>query len=71
MAKRIVLCFAKVKFSSFFFFQSCMASASSAPSGYNWLYLPLELRLDTYKNTFYSQILPVVKPQWQAKDLDF
>lgn len=48
-----------------------MASASSQPSGHRWLYLSLELRLDTYRDTFYSQILPLVKPQWRAEDLDY
>ena len=48
-----------------------MAAASSQPIGYTWLYLPLELHLDTYRDTFYSQILPVIKPEWQAADLDY
>lgn len=33
--------------------------------------MSLELHLDTYKDTFYSQILPLVKPEWHAEDLDY
>lgn len=48
-----------------------MAAASSHPSGYRWMYLPWELDLDTYRDTFYSRLLPLVKPEWRAEDLDY
>lgn len=48
-----------------------MAAASSQPSGYRWLYLSLELHSDNYRDIFNSQILPLVKPEWQAEDLEY
>ena len=47
-----------------------MASASSPPCGYEWTYLSLELGLKTYKETFFTQILPRVKPDWRPENLD-
>lgn len=46
-----------------------VAASSSQPSGCK--YLSLELCLDTYRETFYSQILPEVKPDWKPEDLDY
>lgn len=48
-----------------------MAAASSQPTGYRWMYLPLELNPDTYRELFYTEILPLVKPEWKPKDLDY
>lgn len=48
-----------------------MASASSAPYGYRWEYLSWELHRDSYKETFFSRILPLVKPEWRPDDLDY
>lgn len=48
-----------------------MAAASSQPSGYRWLHLSLELNLDTYRDIFYSHILPLVKPEWRAEELEY
>ena len=45
-----------------------MASVSSQPSGS--LYLPLTLNSKAYTEEFYSKILPEVKPEWRAEDLD-
>lgn len=46
-----------------------MASVSSQPSGA--LYLALNLCPDSYRETFYSRILPRVRPHWKPEDLAY
>ena len=49
-----------------------MAAASGLANGYRWRYLSdIELGKDTYKEDFYTHILPLIRPEWKLESLTF
>lgn len=46
-----------------------MASASSQPVGYKWQYIEIELGLNSYKEDFYTHVLPRIRPDWNPESL--
>lgn len=48
------------------------AAAAGQPNGYRWRYLSdVELSLDTYRDVFYKDILPLIKSEWTPEILTY
>lgn len=48
-----------------------MASVLSQPVGFSWKVLPhAELQLDNFKDVFFTEVLPCVRPEWKPEDLE-